>query len=301
MNPRLSVGWLDNSEHAGFVTDPARVRTPQDKPMVERAVQYVPNNFFAGETFTDLQQAQTAATMWCTRTAGMRIHGSTAASPLEVFNELEQPALLPVPTRYDVPVLRSVKVHRDFHVEIGKALYSVPVQYIGATLDARADRDLVKLFHRGQLVKVHPRQPPAGRWTDPGDLPVERVDYAMRDLDRLAATAAGHGTNDGIYAARLLDDPLPWTRMRAVYRLLGLVRRYGAVAAHTACGTALDLDVVSVAKIDSMLAKALEAAVPAVPAAARHPAGRFGRDPAEYRRGAAALTVVQDPEQGSTP
>src|ERR1700712_1415329 len=123
----------------------------------------------------------------------------------------------------------------------------------------------------------------------------------MRDLDRLGATAAGHGSNVGIYAARLLDDPLPWTRMRAGYRLLGLGRRYGAGPVDTACGTALDLDVVSVAKIDSMLAKALESATPAVPAAAGHPAGRFGRDPAEYRRSSATLTVVPDPpEQGST-
>lgn len=89
-------------------------------------MQYVRNNFFADAKFTDLQQAQTAATVWCTRTAGMRVHGSTAARPLEVFTELKQAALLPVPTRYDVPVLRSVKVHRDLHVEIGKALYSVP-------------------------------------------------------------------------------------------------------------------------------------------------------------------------------
>ena len=49
----------------------------------------------------------------------------------------------------------------------------------------------------------------------------------MRDLAGLIATCAGHGPNVGIYAERLLDDPLPWTRMRAVYRLLGLVRRYG--------------------------------------------------------------------------
>lgn len=59
---------------------------------------------------------------------------------------------------------------------------------------------------------------------------------------------------------------------------------------------------VSVAKIDSMLAKTLESAVPAVPAAAGHPAGRFGRDPAEYRRGPATLTLVPNPpEQGRTP
>jgi hypothetical protein len=49
----------------------------------------------------------------------------------------------------------------------------------------------------------------------------------MRDLDRLIAAARRHGHDVGIYAERLLDDLLPWTRMRAVYRLLGL-----AVDAH---------------------------------------------------------------------
>ena len=79
----------------------------------------------------------------------------------------------------------------------------------------------------------------------------------MRDLDRLIGTCAGHGANVGIYAERLLDDPLPWTRMRAVYRLLGLVQRYGAEPVEAACTRALDLDVVSVAKIASMLEKGL--------------------------------------------
>lgn len=300
VNPRLSVGWLDYAQHAGFVTDPARVRTPQDKPKVERAVQYVRGNFFAGETFEDLGQAQTAATVWCARTAGMRLHGTTAARPLDVFNELERPVMQPVPPRYFVPTFRSVKVHRDYHIEIGRALYSVPGDYIGQQLDARADAELVKLYFCGQLVKIHPAQPPGGRWTDPNDLPAERVGYAMRDLDRLKATAAQHGENIGINAARLLDDPLPWTRMRAVYRLLGLVRRYGAALVDTACSTALVMDVVSVAKIDSMLVKALESADAELPAAAGHPAGRFGRDPGEYRRSTAALTLVPPIEQETT-
>jgi transposase len=34
VNPRFSVGWLDYSQHTGFVTDPARVRSPQDKGLV---------------------------------------------------------------------------------------------------------------------------------------------------------------------------------------------------------------------------------------------------------------------------
>ena len=302
VNPRLSVGWLDYAQHAGFVTDTARVRSPQDKPKVERVVQYVRGHFFAGDSFDTLQDAQAAATTWCTQTAGMRIHGTINARPLEVFSDLEAVALLPVPPAYDVPLLRSVKVHRDHHIEIGKALYSVPSDYIGAQLDARADTQLVKLFHRGQLIKTHPRQPAGGRRTDPDDLPAERVGYAMRDLDRLKATATRHGQNIGIYTHRLLDDPLPWTRMRAVYRLLGLVRRFGPEPVDTACGTALELDVVSVSKIAAMLAKALENTAPVLPAAAGHPAGRFARDPGEFRSARAALTLVHgQPRETTTP
>ena len=76
-NPQFSQGWLDYAGHVGFLTDPARVASPKDKPRVERAVQYVRRNFFDGETFTSLQQAQDAATVWCPDTAGTRIHGTT--------------------------------------------------------------------------------------------------------------------------------------------------------------------------------------------------------------------------------
>ena len=65
--------------------------------------------------------------------------------------------LLPRPSVYDVPVFKQVKVHRDFHAEVAKALYSLPEQWIGATLDVRADSELVKFYHRGVLVKVQPR------------------------------------------------------------------------------------------------------------------------------------------------
>ena len=116
----------------------------------------------------------------------------------------------------------------------------------------------------------------------------------MRDLTRLVAVAAGHGENVGIYAERLLDDPLPWTRMRSVYRLLGLVRAHGPGPVEAACSRALDLDVVSVTKIASMLAKATENDPTVLPAAAGAPGGRFARDPGEYAmRGGTQLTLIR--------
>jgi transposase len=282
VNPRFTAGWLDYAQHCGFATDAARVRSPKDKPRVERAVQYVRGNFFAGEHFTGLADAQARAEAWCRDVAGMRIHGTIQARPAEVFAAQEAGALLPLSLPYDVPVFTKVKVHRDFHVEIGRALYSAPKEYLGCHLDARADSALVKLFHHGVLVKAHPRQQPGRRMTDPADLPAEKTAYAMRDVASLAAAARRHGDAIGVYAGRLLDTDLPWTKMRQVYRLLGLVRRYGPGPVDAACTRALDVDVVNVTKIASMLEKATEN-TPPPPRPATAAAARFARDPSEYR------------------
>ena len=249
---------------------------------MERAVQYVRGNFWAGESFGDLPIAQERAEAWCRHKAGMRLHGTIQARPAEVFAAHEAGVLRPVPAVYDVPILTEVKVHRDFHIEVGKALYSVPGAYLGQRLQVRADRELVKCYHHGVLVKTHPRLGPGGRATDKDDLPEHKTIYALRDIGELIARAASHGPNIGIYAERILDDPLPWIRMRTVYRLLGLVRRYGPGPVERACATALDLDVISVTKIASMLQRATENAAPQLPTGTTTRAGRFARDPAEY-------------------
>src|SRR5262249_5459711 len=107
-------------------------------------------NFFVGEEFVDLADAQARAAKWCAQTAGQRIHGTTQARPAEVFTEHEASVLLRLPEPYDVPIFTRVKVHRDFHIEVGKALYSPPKAYLGQHLDVRADANQVKLFCGGR-------------------------------------------------------------------------------------------------------------------------------------------------------
>lgn len=227
---------------------------------MERTVAYVRASFFAGELFVDLADARTRAQVWCATTAGLRVHGTTAARPAEHFALVEAPHLLPAPDwLYDLPVYARPKVHRDHHVEVAKALYSVPGALIGARVDVRADGQLVKVFHRGMLVKTHPRQPPGGRSTDPSDLPADKSVYAMRDLDYLHRLAAGHGPAIGAYAAVLLDHPLPWTKMRQVNALLGLVKKWGPDRVEAACARAAEAEAFSVALIGRMLDRGLEA------------------------------------------
>jgi hypothetical protein len=245
MAPRFNTGFLEYAQARGFVIDPARVRRPMDKPRVERNVSFCRGSGFQGELFRDLEEGRLWMERWCREEAGMRIHGTTQRRPRELFELEERPRLVPAPkSPYEVPLYAEPKVARDFHIEVARALYSVPHRLVGERLWVRADSRLVKAFHRGQLVKVHPRKPPGGRSTEPQDLPDEKRAYAMRDLNYLRQGAFSHGDGVGIYAARLLDSPLPWTRMRQVYRLLGLVRRYGAERVEQACQRALDLDVI---------------------------------------------------------
>ena len=286
VNPTFTVGWLDYAQARAFGTDPARVRSPKDKPRVERSVQFVRENFFRGEDFTDLADAQRRVEQWCRTVAGLRVHRTTAQRPAEHFAAAEQALLLPAPTElYDVPIFATPKVARDLHIEVARGLYSVPGELLGQRVDVRADSRLVKVFSRGQLVKTHPRVAAGSRSTDPKDYPVGRADYALRDVASLTAKANAAGPAVGIYAARLLDVPLPWTSMRTVYRLLGLVRSYGPEAVESACARALELDVVDVTKIGRMLEQARERE-PA-PAAAKVVGGpaRFVRDPAEFTVG----------------
>jgi hypothetical protein len=283
-DPRFNQCFVEYAQARGFVIDPARVRTPTDKPRVERTVPFVRNSFFAGEAFIDLADAQRRVEVWCRERAGLRTHGTTQLRPAEHFALEEAPHLLPAPTsRYDVPVYATAKVHRDHHIEVAKALYSIPANLIGARVEVRADRALVRVSYRGAVVKVHPRQGPGGRVTDPADLPAEKTAYAMRDLDHLRRLAAGHGPEIGAYATAILDHPLPWTKMRQVYALLGLVKRWGPDRVEAACARAAEAEAFNVGLIGRMIERATEAEPPAGPPALA-PVGpaRFARDPEHF-------------------
>lgn len=287
LEPRLNEAFVEYAQSRGFVIDPARVATPTDKPRVERMVQFVRSSFWAGETFRDLADAQAKVEAWCAGRAGMRVHGTTQCRPVEHFRLEELPRLLPAPVEhYDVPIYATCRVHRDHHIEIAKALYSIPGNLLGARVQVRADRKLVRVFHRGQLIKVHPRQPPGHRSTDPADLPSERTTYALRDIAHLQRLASSHGPAIGVYAAAVLDTPLPWTKMRQVYALLGLVKKWGPDKVDAACRRALDAEAISVPLIGRMLDRATEADQPdepPVPPATT----RFARDPGEFTTPAA--------------
>ena len=261
------------------------MRRPKDKPRVERAVRDVRDDCFAGEQLHDLDEARERALRWCRDEYGMRRHGTTHRMPREHFTHVEAPELLPVPTEpYDVPRWSTPKIARDHFAQVERALYTLPTRLIGRTLDARADRSLVRFYDRGRLVKTCTKLPPGGRHIDPEDYPEHKRGYAMRDIEFLQKTADELGPSISAMARRLLDDPLPWTRMRSVQALISLARRYGAERVDAACVTALAHDMLSMHRLRRMLETAVAEIKPEPtralpPGRFLRPAGHFALNP----------------------
>ncbi|MBZ4423240.1 IS21 family transposase [Myxococcus sp. RHSTA-1-4] len=288
--PVLQRSFLEYAQARGLFVDPARVRRPQDKGKVENAVPYVRERWCAGERFYSLDDARRSAQAWCHDVAGARVHGTTRLIPRDVFEAEEKPMLKPAPTTsFDVPTWSTAKVHPDHHVQVARALYSVPTAYIGRVLDVRSDSKSVRLYSGATLVKSHPRVAAGQRSTDANDYPRTKAAYALRDVEALKAQATGHGPSVGRYAEALLAGPLPWTRMRQVYGLLRLCERYTPARVDALCARALAFDVLDVPRIERMLKAARQVEDEACATGKVLPLpGRFARDASHFATRAAA-------------
>lgn len=258
-DPVIQRTFNEYAEYRGFVVDAAVARSPKHKPHVERQVPYVRKNFFQGEQFLDCAHVQREAVNWCLKTAGVRIHGTTRLHPLAEFISKEKPALKELQKeRFDTPIWATPKVHPDCHVRFSHALYSVPYRYRGAQTDLRADKKLVRIYVKGELVKTHARQPPGKRSTDFEDYPAEKSPYAMRDAAGLIRRAQQHGEHLGSFAQKLLSGDFPWANLRQAFKLLRLTDKYGPKVVEDACQRALRFELINVKRLEGIIRQALE-------------------------------------------
>ena len=299
----INTTFLEYSQVRDFVIDPARVRRAKDKGRVERSVRDVRDDCYAGETIRDINQARERAIVWATAEYGMRRHTTTGRMPREHFLCDEQSCLLAEPeSPYDIPIWCDPKVPHDHLASVARSLYSLPTEYLGHRLRARADSQTVRFYDRGgKVVKIHGRVGPGQRSIDAADFPQERSVYAMRNVEFLRQQAAEHNPAIGEYARRLLDSPLPWTRMRQVRALLSLVGKYGAERVAEVCSTALVFDLIDVRRLKLMLEKpAPPAATTTAPVRATViPIARYLRDPSQYALPLRRRANTSTPEEPS--
>lgn len=165
-DPELNPKVQSFCEHYGIVILPTKPYTPRHKGKIERGIAYVQDNALKGRRFETLAAGNTHLLEWETGVADTRIHGTTRRQVGAVFEQVERPALLPLPAgRFGFFHEAQRSVHRDGHVEVAKAYYSVPPEYVGRRVWVRWDGRLVRVLNRRtEPVAVHVQQDP-GRFS----------------------------------------------------------------------------------------------------------------------------------------
>lgn len=151
LNPLL----LDFARHYGFTVRTHRVRRPQTKGKVERAVGFVKEGFLRGRSFTDLSDLAHQARLWMEK-VNARPHGTTGERPCERLpkEELQSVAGLS-PYRLAEVALR--RADREGFVRFEGSRYSVPPEHCGRKVTVgQADRRVV-IRLSDAIIAEHPR------------------------------------------------------------------------------------------------------------------------------------------------
>lgn len=77
----------------------------QTKGKIERPFQYVEGNLLCGREFADLEDLRACARWWLAEKSDLHRHDTTGRAPLELFLELEQSALTPLPLHPFTPTI----------------------------------------------------------------------------------------------------------------------------------------------------------------------------------------------------
>lgn len=236
LNPKLA----DFCRHYGTIVLPTKPRTPRHKGKVERGVAYVQDNALKGRKFASLSEQNEWLLSWEQKTADLRIHGTTKRQVIAVFNEVEKAALLPLPTgRFQNFREAKRKVGRDGHVEVAKAYYSVPPEYLGREVWARWDSRTVRVFNdRQQQIAIHARHDKGRFSTSPDHLHENKISGLEKGIAYLLGRTRSIGPHCHQWAQAVVNAR-GIQGHRVVQGLLALTRKHSCEELEKACETAV--------------------------------------------------------------
>lgn len=258
-DPVINKSFLEYAQSRNFIPDPANIGHAKGKPIIERMIPYVRDNFFKGEKFLGIDDCSQRATHWCTKVAGTRVHGTTGKVPIIAFEENEKDCLIPYSyERYDIALWAVCKVHPDHHIRFKNSLYSLPTRYISKSVDVRGDSALVKIYHKGSLIKVHKTVEAGKRSTDFDDYPEELTPYTLRNPKYQIEEGYKKSDAIGAFIKEILSGPYPWHRLRSAQKILRLADRYGTDRTSAALAKAKAYSIYDIRRIENILKNGVE-------------------------------------------
>ena len=261
--PDLNPTYQDLAEHYGIAVIPTRVRKPKDKAKAEVGVQVVERWILArlrNQTFFSLAALNQAIHELLSE-LNLRPMEHLGHSRRELFEELDQPALKPLPElAYEFAIWKKARVSIDYHIEFEKHYYSVPYTLIHKEVYVRASESTVEVFSNHQRVASHLRVTSRGRHTTISEhMPPAHQQYQEWSPQRLIRWAQSIGPHTAQLVQTLVDSRKhPQQAYRSCLGLLRLGSRYGEERLEAACRRALPAGICSYKGVRNILEAKLD-------------------------------------------
>jgi transposase len=255
-DPELNPRVRSFAAHYGVVLLPTRPYTPRHKGKVERGIDYVQENALRGRTFPSLDEQNRFLLDWERTVADTRSHGTTRRHVGTHFTTVERGALQPLPIER-FPCFREEQrtVHRDGHVEVEKAYYSVPPEYLARRVWVRWDARVVRIFdEKMKSVAVHVRHEPGRFSTQSQHIAGPKISGVERGTDWLLGRVRRIGPASVRWAESVIANR-GVEGVRVLQGLLNLARRHPGDALERACGVASSHGAYRLRTIRALLAR----------------------------------------------
>ena len=155
---KLNRFYEDFASVCGFKIAPCTPYKANEKGQVEKNVDFIRKSFLAGRGAESFEGRRSALSEWLLKVANCRKHGTTGLIPMEVFADVEQPAL------NDLPLLPphcgaklEVQASCQFRVAFDCNRYSVPPRFAGRRLSLMKYPERVDFYDKETLIASHQR------------------------------------------------------------------------------------------------------------------------------------------------
>jgi len=259
-DPELHPKLQSFAAHYGTAFVPTKPYTPRHKGKVESSVKYAKNNALKGRTFESLEAQNRFLLEWEQSVADKRIHGTVKEQVEKRFFEHEKDVLQKLaPERFANFKEARRCVNRDGHLEVDKAYYSAPPEYVGRRLWVRWDSRLVRIFDdRFKLIATHSKCEPGRFRTANQHIPKEKVSAVERGTDALLRQTASIGPHtkawsEAMVTARGVEG------IRVLVGLKAIAGKHASEQIEEACRVALLHDAYRLRTIRMLIKKRVDA------------------------------------------
>jgi transposase len=263
-DPDVNVAYAELAAHYGTAVIPARPRRPRDKAKVEVGVRIAQRWILArlrNRRFFSLEELNVAIAELLEE-MNSRPFAKLEGCRRSAFEEIDRPALKPLPARRFVPAeWANARVNIDYHIEYDHRLYSVPHALVNRRVEVRATTGTVEILHDRQRVASHRRSygPRGTAVTDAAHRPKAHRDYGDWPPSRVIEWAASFGPSTARVVEQILASrPHPEQGYRSCLALIRTAKKYGRDRAEAACARALEIGSPSRKSVEMILKRGLD-------------------------------------------